>query len=131
MAQKNWLEVLGWGENELSDMRFVAYSYIRQGIYDVALKIFDALTILSVPTAYDLQTLGAIHLQLGNGLKALEHLDRALKLEPNHLLTQLNRAKALFMLGYKKQGMSAAIQLEKQSDESISSQAKALLLTYS
>lgn len=130
MSKKNWLEVLGWGDEEIGDLRYVAYSYIKQGIYDVALTFFDALTILSPPTSYDLQTIGALHLQLGNGLKALDFLDRALKMDPSHLLTQLNRAKALFMLGYKRQGLMAVLELEKNEDKEIASQASALVLAY-
>ncbi len=126
----NWLEILGWGEQEMGDLRYVAYSYIRQGIYDVALTFFDALAVLSPPLAYDLQTIGALHLQLGNGLKALDYLDRALKMEPDHLLTQLNRAKALFMLGYKRQGYAQALELEKCKEKEIASQASALVLAY-
>lgn len=130
MSEKRWLEILGWGEEELSDLRFVAYSYIKQGVYDVALTFFDALAALEEPTVYDLQTLGALHLQMGNGLKALEFLDRALKLDPHHLPTQLNRAKALFMLGYKRQGLVQAMQLEKIDQPEIAAQAAALVLAY-
>ena len=126
----NWKEVLGWKNEELDDLRFVAYSYIKQGIYDVALTFFDAISVLGAATAYDLQTLGALHLQLGNGLKALDYLDRALKTEPSHFQTQLNRAKALFMLGYKRQGLIQAMQLEKSSDPDIASAASALILSY-
>jgi tetratricopeptide (TPR) repeat protein len=130
MSNMNWLEILGWGEAEIADLRYVAYSYIRQGIYDVALTFFDALAVLSPPIAYDLQTIGALYLQLGNGLKALDFLDRALKMEPHHLLTQLNRAKALFMLGYKRQGLLQVLELEKKTDKEIASQASALVLAY-
>ena len=130
MSQLNWTEILGWGKNELDDLRYVAYTYIRQGVYDVALTFFDALAVLSSPSAYDLQTIGALHLQIGNGLKALDHLDRALKLDPTHLPTQLNRAKALFMLGYKRQGLVQVMELEKCSDKEIASQASALILSY-
>lgn len=130
MSNMNWLEILGWGEPEITDLRYVAYSYIRQGIYDVALTFFDALAVLSPPTAYDLQTIGALYLQMGNGLKALDFLDRALKMDPHHLLTQLNRAKALFMLGYKRQGLLQVLELEKKPDKEIASQASALVLAY-
>ena len=130
MAQRNWLEILGWGKAEIDDLRFVAYSYIKQGVYDVALTFFDALAVLEAPTSYDLQTIGALHLQMGNGLKALDYLDRALKLDPSHLPTQINRAKALFMLGYKRQGLVAATELEKSNDPNIASQASALILSY-
>jgi tetratricopeptide (TPR) repeat protein len=130
VSQINWLEILGWGKEELEDLRFVAYSYIQQGVYDVALTFFEALTVLSSPNAYDLQTIGAIHLQIGNGLKALDYLDQALKLEPNHALTQLNRAKALFMLGYKRQGLAQATELQLSSQPEIATQAAALTLAY-
>jgi predicted Zn-dependent protease len=130
MSELKWLEILGWNDGEINDLRYVAYSYIKQGIYDVALTFFDALAILTPPTPYDLQTIGALHLQLGNGLKALDFLDRALKMEPGHLLTQLNRAKALFMLGYKRQGLSQVLELEKSPDKEIATQASALVLAY-
>lgn len=130
MSDVNWLEILGWNQEEISDLRYVAYSYIKQGIYDVALTFFDAITVLSPPTFYDMQTIGALYLQIGNGLKALEFIDRALKLEPAHLPTQLNRSKALFMMGYKRQGLMQALELEKSADKEIAAQASALILAY-
>ena len=130
MSNTKWLEILGWGTEEIEDLRYVAYSYIKQGIYDVALTFFDALAVLAPPTFYDLQTIGALHLQLGNGLKALDYLDRALKIEPAHSMTQLNRAKALFMLGYKRQGLAQVLELEKSPEKEIASQASALVLAY-
>lgn len=125
-----WKEVLGWQNEELDDLRYIAYSYIKQGIYDVALTVFDALIVLAPPTSYDLQTLGALHLQIGNGLKALDYLDRALKADPTHPPTQLNRAKALLMLGYKRQGLIQAVELEKSDDPELAAAAAALILAY-
>src|SRR5205085_12282525 len=113
-----------WGPEELDDLRFVAYSYIKQGVYDVALTFFNALAVLTPQTVYDLQTLGALYLQIGENLKALDHLDRALKLEPNHLPTQLNRAKALLALGHKQQALIQAAFLERQADPEIRKQAQ-------
>lgn len=130
MSDVNWLEVLGWGKDEIGDLRSAAYSYIKQGIYDVAITFFDALSVLSPPIPYDLQTMGALYLQIGNGLKSLDYLDKALKMEPAHLPSQLNRAKALFMLGYKRQGLIQAMELEKCPDPDIASQAAALILAY-
>ena len=127
----NWQEVLGWDAKEINDLRYAAYSYIKQGIYDVALTIFDAIAVLTSLSAYDLQTLGALHLQIGNGLKALDYLDRAIKADPNHAPTQMNRVKALLMLGYKRQAFIQAMQLEKSEDPQIASSASALLLAYS
>lgn len=130
MSQMNWPEILNWGNEEINDLRYVAYSYIKQGVYDTALTFFDALALLTAPTSYDLQTVGALYLQLGQGLKALDYLDRALKLEPTHSLTQLNRAKALLMLGYKRQGVMQATELQTCQDAAIASQASALVLAY-
>lgn len=126
----NWLEILGWEEEQLDDLRIVGYSYIKQGIYDVALKFFDALEVITPPTSYDLQTLGALHLQLGHGPEALDYLDRAIKSDPVHPKTQLNRAKALLMLGLKRQGLIAAMELENSSDPEIQAAASALILSY-
>ena len=130
VSSQNWTDILGWGKDEIDDLRFVAYSYIKQGIYDVALTFFDAILVLTPPNAYDLQTIGAIHLQMGNGHKALDFLDRALKLDPTHMPSQINRARSLFMLGYKRQGLVVAAELERNINPEIAAQAKALVLAY-
>ncbi len=129
MSQVNWLEVLGWGTAEIEDLRIAGYSYIRQGAYHIALTFFEGMAILAPPMPYDLQTLGALYLQLGQTLLALEFLDRALKADPTHLPTQLNRAKALFALGYKKQALAQAAALEESADATMQEQAKALILS--
>ncbi|MCX6991172.1 MAG: type III secretion chaperone [Chlamydiae bacterium] len=131
MSSLKWLDVLGWKSEELEDLRFVGYSYIKQGLYDIAITFFEALVILSPETAYDLQTLGALYLQKGNNLMALNYLEKALKADPTHAHTQLNKTKALLALGYKKQGLAQAKILEKDTDSSIANQAAALVMAYS
>jgi tetratricopeptide (TPR) repeat protein len=126
----DWLEILGWEESELDDLRLTGYCYLRQGVYDTALTFFESLSILSPSNSYDLETLGGLHLQMGNGLQALDYIDRALKMEPMNLETRLNRAKALFMLGYRRQALLQAMELEKAEDPKIASQASALVLAY-
>lgn len=130
MSDVNWLEVLDWGNEELEDLRFVGYSYLKQGKYDIALTFFEALVVLNPQNPYDLQTLGALHLQLGNNLPALNFIERALKLDPNHLPTLLNRAKVLFALGYRRQALAQAQSLQTSPDTNIADQASALLLAY-
>lgn len=127
MSQINWIDVLGWGTTELDDLRTVAHAYVQQGIYTTALTFLDAVITLHPPTAYDLQMLGAIHLQMGHGLKALDNLDRALRLDPSHIPTQLNRAKALFSLGYTQQAIAQARAVERQKDKNLAEQATALI----
>ncbi len=61
---------------------------------------------------------------------ALNYIERALKIDPNHLPTRLNRAKALYALGYKKQAEKEAQSLTESGDPAIADQASALLLAY-
>lgn len=130
MSDVNWLEILDWGEDELEDLRFVGYSYLKQGKYDIALTFFEALVVLEPENPYDLQTLGALHLQLGNNILSLNYIERALKIDPYHLPTKLNKAKVLYALGYKKQATQEAQQLSTADDTKIADQASALLLAY-
>jgi len=130
MTDIKWTNLLGWSKEQLDDLRFVAFSYIKQGHYETSLKIFEALITLDPNNAYDLQSTGALYLQLGNNLEALHFLDRSLKLEPRHYHSLLNRAKALFMLGYTQQGTAQTLQLEKCKDPEIAKQASALLMTF-
>jgi len=130
VSQINWIELLGWGGDQIEDIRFAGYSFLKQGHYDHALKFFEVLAILSQEDTYDLQTLGALYLQVGNNLSALNYLERALKLDRLHEPTLLNRAKALFLLGYKRQGLAQAKRLERSSDIHIADQARALTLAY-
>jgi tetratricopeptide (TPR) repeat protein len=131
MDQGNWLEILGWGTEELEDLRFVGYSYIKQGKYDLAITFFEALIVLNPENSYDLQTLGALYLEKNNNLMALNYIEKALKVEPGHLPTLLNRTKALFALGYKRQAMAQARYLQNSPEETIADQASALILAYS
>lgn len=131
MSEIDWLSILGWNKEELEDLRFVGYSYIKQGQYDTAITFFEALTILSPESVYDLQTLGALYLQKGNNLMALNYIEKAIKLDPTHLPTLLNRTKALFALGYKRQGLSQARALETSAEAQIAGQAQALIMAYS
>ncbi len=130
MSDVNWLEVLDWGGEELEDLRFVGYSYLKQGKYDIALTFFEALAVLNPGNPYDLQTLGALHLQQNNNLQALNYIERALKIDRDHLPTKLNRAKALLALGYKRQGVREAEELSKSENPEIADQASALLMAY-
>ena len=127
----NWLNVLGWESKDLEDLRFVGYSYIKQGQYTMAITFFEALVVLSSEHIYDLQTLGALYLQTNNNLMALNYLEKAVKIDAAHGPSLLNRSKALFALGYKKQGLLQATLLKSHPEESIASQASALLLAYS
>jgi tetratricopeptide (TPR) repeat protein len=130
MAGINWQEILGWSSEQIEDLRFIAYSYVKQGLYDVALTVFHAIDSLSKTTPYDVQTVGAIYLQQGDCVKAIQFLDRAVEMEPEHLPTRLNRAKAQLMLGYIEEGLQEAASLTSCTDPQIANHAAALLLAY-
>jgi len=130
MSTVDWLKVLGWNEEQLEDLRFAGYAYIRQGKYDIALPIFEALNVINPNDTYDAQTLGALLLQLDKPAKAAKALDRALKLEGDHAPTLLNFTKALFMLGKNEEGLKLAHILKNEPDIRIANAANALILAY-
>jgi tetratricopeptide (TPR) repeat protein len=130
MSSTPWLELLGWKEEDLSDLRFVGYSYIKQGHYETALKFFEALVVLSPDSAYDHQTLGAIFLEIGDNARALKYIDDALMIDGAHEETLLNRTKALFLLGYTERAKTLALQLTRAKNKALSNNAEALLLAY-
>lgn len=130
MANNNWLERIGWSNNEIEDIRLIAYLYVKQGQYKTALILFEGLLLLKPENVYDLQSIGGIHLQMKNPLLALQYFDRALKVNPDHELTKLNRMKALLALGYRKQAYRASQDLLQSPNKEYAQTAEALLLSY-
>jgi tetratricopeptide (TPR) repeat protein len=130
MGSINWSEIVGWNTEALEDLRYLGYAYLKQGKFDAAQSFFEALITLNNNDAYDLQTLGAVYLETGKNLQALSMIERALKVEPSHATTLLNRTKALFALGYRRQAIAQAKALVSHSDVAVANQASALLLAY-
>jgi tetratricopeptide (TPR) repeat protein len=130
MGKVNWREKMHVTEDQISDLRYAGYSYLRQGKYDIALRFFEALIILDPESSYDAQTIGAMYLETGNPGKALIQFDRALKLEADHAPTLLNLCKAFFMLGRVEEGLKLAHILKGNADPKASSVSRALILAY-
>lgn len=130
MTKINWNKKLGWGEDQIEDLRNTAFAYIRQGKYDIALPLFEALVILEPNNPYNSQTVGAIYLQMGKAIESIRALDVALKLETDHAPTLINLTKALFMLGRHADGLKLAHILKNEKDVQIANTAKALILAY-
>jgi predicted Zn-dependent protease len=130
MSDVNWREILGWTNDQLEELRFSGFSFLREGHYQKALLFFQALVILDPENAYDAQTLGAIHLQMGDGPKALQILDKALRLEPGHEPSLLNKAKALLISNQRRAAIELAFQLERSLDPAIAGDASALVFSY-
>ncbi len=130
MSDIDWMDKLGWNEEQIEDLRLTGYAYIRQGKYDIALDFFRALTILNPEDIYDAQTLGAIYVQLGRHEEGIKALENALKLDGDHTPTLVNLCKALFMSNKRQEGIKLAEILQSDKDARVSSQARALLLAF-
>lgn len=130
MSRIDWCKELGWNDEQIEDLRYAGYAYLRQGKYEIAISFFEALAVLDPESAYDAQTLGALYLQLGNTSKAYIWLEKALKVEADHGPTLLNFCKLLFMVGKKDEGLKLANILKNESNMVISNTAKALILAY-
>lgn len=126
----NWKEVLNWSEQQIQDLKYVGYCYAREGQYETAITFFEGLIVLNPTDAYCLQTLGAIYLECGKYLQALNLFEKALKVDPNHPQTELNKAKTLLLLGYVEKGKKLCESLALSSSEEIVNGAEALLLAY-
>lgn len=130
MSSIKWQEIVGWDSDALEDLRFLGYAYLKQGKYEIAKSFFEALVAINPQSLYDLQTLGGLYLETGQNLQALSTIEQALKLDSHHAETLLNRAKALFALGYRRQALAQTKALGGHSDKQVASQATALLLAF-
>jgi len=126
----DWCELLDWGVDQLGELQIAGYSYIVQGKYDIALPFYRALVYLQSDDVYNFQTLGAVYLQLGNSEKALKYLDIALRMEPEHSITELNKAKALCDLNQAEGALKIAKKLRENHDLTISDTAEAIIMVY-
>ena len=129
MSKVDWQELLGWTDDQLEELRFSGFSFLRQGHYPKAITFFKALCVLAPKSAYDLQTLGALYLQTGATTKALDFFNRALEIEPSHEPTLINKVKALFMNNQIDEALTLAQKLKASSDLAIRNDALALIST--
>ena len=131
MSRIDWKKKLDWTDEQLEDLRFAGYAYIRQGKYDIAIDFFEALVVLDPESSYDAQTLGALFLQLGKPDEAIKYFDKALKFDIDHNPILINLTKALFMLDRKEEALKLATILKNEPNRQIANTAKALILAYS
>lgn len=130
MQRINWLKELGWTEDHIDEMRILAFAYLRQGKYDIALPFFEALVALNRDSFYDLQTLGALYVQLNQPEQAIRYLNKALVSNEEHGTTMLNLMKAYFMSSKIEEGLRLAKLLKTDKDPFIAGSAEAFLLAY-
>jgi tetratricopeptide (TPR) repeat protein len=130
MSHVNWNAILGWGPDQLRGLSFTAWSYVRQGKYEEARVIYEGLVALDPKDSHHYEMLGAVCLQLGDYQKAIEALDRGLRLKPTHQPSLVNKAKALLLLGYRDQGLAIVRPLARSDSKLIADRATALVMAY-
>lgn len=118
---KEWLggqvslgAVADWNKDEIRIISEIAYSLAQQGCYEEAIVLFEGLLAIAPATAYFQAALGALHLRLKNLKKAISHLDAALKIEANDVISLVNRGEAHLLDGKiepARQDLETALQV--------------------
>jgi predicted Zn-dependent protease len=129
MLSSELKNVIGLDDQDLRSLELVAFSYIRQGKFDIALSLLEGLEVLEPENVYILQTLGACYLETKNPYKALDTLEKALKLDPYSETSRFNRIQALMSLGLKKQALIECEGMLNAQNKLLKDKAEALLLS--
>jgi Flp pilus assembly protein TadD len=116
-AMQKWLDgqislgtAASWDTSEIRIISEIAYALAQQGRAREAIVLFEGLVALAPATAYFQAALGALCLRLKNFPRAIEHLDAALKIEPNDVVSLVNRGEAKLRAGNVE---AARVDLEK------------------
>lgn len=121
---------MGWSDAQMREARSIGYLYFKQGAFDIAAKCFEALITINPHALYELQTLGAIYLEMNRHKEAIEILERALSIQPGNEPALFHRCKALLGIGDKTGALEIAHLLENSSDPVIAKSARALLAAH-
>lgn len=127
----DWLNILGWTQTHLDELRFMGFDILKEGQYQRARTYFESLIILDPSSIYDKQTLGAIYTELNEHQKALDTLNEVLASEPEDAPSLLNKTKVLIGLGQITEALVIAQSLTRSKDKTIANDAEALILAYS
>lgn len=105
-AMQKWLAgqmslgaAANWEKDEIRIISEVAYSLAQQGRNLEAVVLFEGLLAVAPATGYFQAALGALFLRLKNFPKAIEHLDTALEIEPDDVVSLVNRGEAKLRAG--------------------------------
>ena len=127
-AMQKWLDgqislgaAASWDTSEIRIISEIAYTLAQQGRAREAVVLFEGLLAVAPATAYFQAALGAIFLRLKNFPRAIEHLDAALKIEPNDIVSLVNRGEANLRNGNIE---AAQIDLEKAARKGLESPSK-------
>ena len=105
-AMQKWLDgqislgaAANWDTGEIRIISEIAYTLAQQGRAREAIVLFEGLIAVAPATAYFQAALGALFLRLKNYARAIEHLDAALAVEPNDIVSLVNRGEAKLRAG--------------------------------
>lgn len=127
---KIWKELLGWGAEALDELRVIAFSYMRQGAFDLARDLLGMLVVIDPGNVYDMKLLGAIYLEQGELSEAQRWLMKAARQDPADLPNLLNLCKAQLESGQTDNGLKLAEKLSRCSILQVATDAQALVMAY-
>lgn len=84
-----------WTSDEIRLVSELGYALAQQGRNSEAIVIFEGLSALAPATHYFDSALGALWLREAVFEKAVQHLDSALRSDPDDIPNRVNRAEAL------------------------------------
>ena len=96
----------GWTKEEIYLLNHRAYGFYRQGRYQEAGIIFEAVTRLDPGNGYARSALAAVSLALGHPERAIEQLSLLLERNPLDVEARARRAEAYCELASWKEVMS-------------------------
>jgi Flp pilus assembly protein TadD len=126
-----WREVVGWDQDEIEEMRAIAYAYLRQGHLALARTFYEALVVLDPNSLYDLRTLAVLRDLQGDTDGALTLYGKVLQLEPTDPFASLGLAKAQLAAGRRGEAIPRLQKLSTIPDRRVAADAQALLQAYS
>jgi len=105
-AMRKWLDgqislgtAANWEKDEIRIISEVAYTLAQQGRRREAVVLFKGLLAIAPATAYFHAALGALHLRLGKFAESSEYLSAALNIEPDDIVSLVNRGESRIKTG--------------------------------
>jgi tetratricopeptide (TPR) repeat protein len=120
-----------YSKDEIYAVAEMGYHYLRCGGFKLAYVLFEALAAIDGRDAYFALALGLSAEKLGDRERAIEHYQRACKLDPRDPRPEVNLAEVLLETGDKPRALtllqSAAKKASLRHDAALENKATAML----